>query len=184
MRSNVLLKFVCSLFLSLASFLSCRERQTVDPPQNTSVIVADSVLFKFVTQTQPFRTYALFPNVDSVISGTLNGSTAHQPLVRVSMNAKAFSALQNGRLPSGGRFPDGSIIFKEVRTNNGLANLYAVIYKESNNPLANGGWLWAEYSPDGTIAFSITRQGSGCTTCHSREQGPQNDFVRTFERQR
>lgn len=187
MRGNVLLKTVCGvLLLLLVLFASCRERDAVTPPppQNSNLIVADSVLFRVVTQSQPFSAYTLFPNADSVTSGTLNGSTAHQPLVRVSMNTKAFGALQSGRLPAGGKFPEGSIIFKEIRTNNGLASLYAVIYKESINPLANSGWLWAEYSPNGAVVFSITSRGSGCVGCHSREQGPQNDFVRTFERQR
>lgn len=186
MPANVLLKNLCIvLFLTLILLASCREREAVTPPtQNTGIIVADSVLFKIITQTRPFSTYTLFPNVDSVTSGTLNGSTAHQPLVRVSMNAKAFAALQNGRLPANTRFPDGSIIFKEIRTNNALASLYAVIYKESGNTLASNGWLWAEYSPNGAIVFSITSRGSGCIGCHSREQGPQNDYVRTFERQR
>ncbi len=149
-----------------------------------NLVASDATLFEIVSVTQPFRRYALFPHVDSVTSGTLNGSTAHQPLVRVSMNATALGALHNGTLPAGTRFPDGSIIFKEVRTTNGRATIYAVIYKQSNNPLANNGWLWAEYRPDGSVLFSIAGRGSGCVGCHAREQGPRNDYVRTFERQR
>ena len=160
--------------------ISCKDQGAENAPKQIST---DVQLFKLVTERQPFSSYVLFPNADSVTSGTLNGSTAHQPLVRVSMNAIALRALQNGRLPSGTKFPEGSIIFKEIRTSNGFATLYAVLYKESNNPLANNGWLWAEYSPDGAVAYSITSRGSGCIGCHSREQGPQNDFVRTFERQ-
>lgn len=168
-------------------FISCREEQAVDQSnqQQASVVTADSVLYKIVATSQPFRTYTLFPNADSVTQGTLNGSSAHAPLVRVSMNATAFGALQNGRLPAGTTFPDGSIIFKEIRANSGpVTTLYAIIYKERNNPLSNNGWVWAEYAPDGALAYSITNRGGGCVSCHAREQGPQNDFVRTFERQR
>lgn len=143
----------------------------------------DAELFRYVTQVEPFTSHKLFPNVDSVTSGTLNGSTAHQPLVRVSMNATAFSALQNGSLPTGTSFPDSSVIFKQIIMN-GQTVLYAVILKDRQSPLSSNGWLWAEYQPNGSVAISVNNRGSGCIACHSREQGPQNDFVRTFERQR
>ena len=55
--------------------------------------------------------------------------------------------------------------------------------KDRGNPLAGDGWLWAEYGPTGSVTFSVSNRGSACTSCHRREQGPQNDFVRTFERQ-
>lgn len=146
-------------------------------------ITSDEALFTHIILTDPFVSYSLFPRVDSVTSGTLNGSTAHQPLVRVSVNATGLAVLENGTLPSGSVFPDGSVIFKQIIMG-GQTVLYAVILKDSRNPLAANGWLWAEYKPDGTTAISLTRQGSGCIGCHSREQGPQHDFVRTFERQR
>ena len=143
----------------------------------------DEALFQQITLVEPFTSYILFPNVDSIASGTLNGSTAHQPLVRVSVNATAFNALQNGVLPAGSRFPDGSTVMKQI-ISNGETIPYAVIHKDNANQFSANGWLWAEYFPDGTPAISVTRGGSGCVGCHSREQGPQHDFVRTFERQR
>ena len=170
------------LLLLVVVFLSCKDQGEETTPARVST---DADLFTLVTRTQPFTFYRLFPNADSITSGTLNGSTAHQPTVRVSMNAAAFSALQNGILPAGGTFPDGSIIVKEIRTN-GQTTLYAVLYKDRGNAVAESGsgWLWAEYFPDGRVAFSITARGNGCISCHSSEQGPQHDFVRTFERQR
>lgn len=146
-------------------------------------ISSDDVLFTYITRTDPFVSYPLFPRVDSVTSGTLNGSTAHQPFVRVSLNARALAVLENGSLPNGTMFPDGSVVFKQIIMG-GQTVLYAVILKDSQNPLAANGWLWAEYRPDGTTAISVTQHGGGCIGCHSREQGPQHDFVRTFERQR
>ncbi len=170
------------LLLSVVVFLSCKDEGGETTPARVST---DADLFTLITRTQPFTSYRLFPNADSVTSGTLNGSTAHQPTVRVSMNAAAFGVLQNGMLPAGGSFPDGSIIMKEIRTS-GQTTLYAVLYKDRGNAAAESGsgWLWAEYFPDGRVAFSVTTRGNGCISCHSREQGPQHDFVRTFERQR
>jgi len=169
---------VCFL-ITLAAFgsLSCTDAGEQPLPASP-----DDLLFVFFTQRDPFTAYTLFPRADSVTSGTLNGSTAHQPLVRVSMNAIAFGAMEGDTLPSGGTFPDGSTILKEIRTSGGTA-LYAVLYKDRGNPLAGNGWLWAEYETDGTPFFSVTNRGVGCISCHSREQGPLHDYVRTFERQ-
>jgi hypothetical protein len=99
------------------------------------------------------------------------------------MNPVAFSALEHDTLPAGASFPDGSIIFKQIITG-GTTTLYALMYKDRANPLADMGWLWAEYLIGGTIAYSVTNRGSGCVSCHSRERGLQHDYVRTFERQR
>ncbi len=145
-------------------------------------IDSDADLFHLVAVEDPFSSYSLFPNADSVTSGTLNGSTAHQPLVRVSLNAVAFNALSAGRLPAGSSFPNGSIVFKEIRRGDSTY-LYAVIYKDPSSPYAGNGWLWAELYPNGAPFISMTLSGRNCTGCHAREQGPQNDFVRTFERQ-
>jgi hypothetical protein len=170
----------------VVSVISCGLQSCSDdgssPPATDMEISTDTQFFAHVTQSEPFTSYTLFPNVDSVTSGTLNGSTARQPLVKVSMNMSAIAALQNGNLPSDGSFPDGSVILKQIIAN-GQTVLYAIIYKDRGNVLAGNGWLWAEYQPDGTVVFSIDNRGSECVGCHMREQEPQNDFVRTFERQ-
>ena len=153
------------------------------PAPGPSSIATDADLFGLVTQVEPFRSYVLFPNADEITSGRLNGSGAHQPLVRTSMNQTALGALQNGKLPAGTKFPNGSIIFKEVRTTDGRTVTYAVMYKSAASQLAGEGWLWAEFSPNGSVGTSIQNRGVGCTGCHSLERGLQNDLVRTFERQ-
>lgn len=131
---------------------------------------------------RPARTrYPLFPGVDSIASGTLNGSGAHQPLVRVSLNPAAIGSLTADTLVAGTSFTRGAIVLKEIREG-GATALVAVMMKDPASPDAAGGWLWAEYKPDGTVVFSIRRRGDGCVPCHSREQGPRNDLVRTFER--
>ena len=164
---------LCVLLICISS---CKDQGS--PPLTIS---SDEQLFKRILQEQPFASYVLFPGVDSVTSGTLNGSTAHQPMVRVSMNAVAYSTLHGDTLPAGGRFPEGSIIFKQIRMN-GQTTVYAVICKDSGNELSNNGWLWAEFYPDGTPFISVTRGGVNCVGCHSSDEGPRHDYVRTFER--
>jgi hypothetical protein len=148
-------------------------------------VADDASLFRLVTQTQPFTQYTPLPLADEFTTGRLNGSEAHTPVVRVLLNATAAGALQAGRFPLGGSFPDGAIVFKEVRPSAAAApTLYVVMVKDRTHGLAGSGWLWAEYTPSGATAFSVTRRGNGCISCHQREAGPQRDLVRSFERQR
>jgi len=170
------------MVLLCLTLFSCQDQGTETLPLKTVLVSTDQQLFALIAHEQQSAPYALFPNADSVTSGTLNGSGAHQPLVRVSMNPTALGALRNGQLPAGSTFPDGAVIVKEIRMN-GQAILYAVVYKEKNNPLGSGGWLWAEFNPDGTAAVSIAGRGSGCINCHTGDQGAAHDYIRTFERQ-
>jgi hypothetical protein len=182
-RMIVALALVLGAGISTTVFQSC-SRDSVAPSTPSSAITSDGALFRLITQTDPLAGYTLFPNADAVTKGTLNGSEAHQPLVRVSINARALGALQNGKLPAGAKFPDGSVIVKEIRNSSGVTTEMTVIYKDSSNPLAGNGWLWADFSPTGVVGVSITGRGNECTFCHVRERGPQNDSVRTFERQK
>jgi len=144
----------------------------------------DAAMFRLVSQTDPFARYTLLPNAEEFASGRLNGSEAHRPIVRVSFNAAAAAALQGGRLPAGANFPAGSVVFKEIKPSaSAAATLYAVMLKDSGSSLAGDGWLWAEYGPSGSVAYSVSNRGGACISCHRREQGPRNDLVRSFERQ-
>lgn len=143
----------------------------------------DAALYRLITVTDPFGAWRDFPGADSVAAGTLNGSAAHRPLVHVRINGVAASALAADTLPAGGRFPEGSTIVKSVLMDNRTI-LLAVMHKDSRNPLAGNGWLWAEFEPDGAVFLSVALRGAHCTGCHARERGGLNDLVRTFERQR
>ena len=179
---------VCVLAFSITCVACARDSPTAPSETSgnstSSAISSDAELFTLVTQTQSFRSYTPFPNLDTSADGTLTASSAHQPVIRVSLNDVAAGALQNGKLPQGASFPDGSVIFKEVLGTNGLVNVYAVIYKDRRNSLAGNGWLWAELRPTGSVEYSVRNRGSACTGCHALDRGPQNDFVRIFERQR
>jgi hypothetical protein len=168
----------------LLMMMACGEsNRTPAGPSPADGIQDSAALFQLITQTDPLTAYTLFPNVEEFTVGRLNGSEAHRPIVRVSINARALGALQSGRLPTAAQFPAGSIILKEIRPRaDAPATLYAVMYKDVGNTLAGNGWLWAEFSPDGSVGYSVSNRGTACTSCHQREQGPLNDLVRTFER--
>ena len=154
--------------------------QATPSPTPSGQVEDDAALFRLITQDDPFGSYRLFPNTTEISSGRLDGAGAH-PSARVRLSVTAFQSLQDGRLPAGARFRSGSVSVKEVLSG-GQAPLYAVMRK-ADGSTSGAGWQWAEYRPDGTVVYSIAGRGGVCTECHSRQQGPQNDLVRTFERQ-
>lgn len=98
---------------------------------------------------------------------------------KLRFNGTAAAALDStGELPTGGSFPAGSVLVKEV-TSGGNITLYAVMKKDPSNSLSGSGWLWAELKTDGSVEFSTAKKGDGCISCHSG--APNRDLVRTFD---
>lgn len=160
---------------------ACGDDNPTSPsPTPAATITNDADLYNLVTQRDSFRSYTAFPRFE----GMAPAAGPHRTMVRVSLNQRAMGALQNGRLPANTRFPDGSVVFKEVFNDAGMLMSYAVMYKASADARAGSGWLWADFSPTGGVGYSIDNRGAMCTGCHLDAQGAQNDSVRTFERQR
>jgi len=149
------------------------------PSPTPDGITDDATLFRLISRDEPYQSYRLCPNTTEISSGRLDGAGAH-PSARVSINTPAAQSLVDGKLPSGGRFRSGSVIVKEI-TSGGQAGLLAVMRRDG--PSSGAGWQWAEYRKDGSVVYSINGRGGVCIECHSRQPGPQNDLVRTFERQ-
>jgi hypothetical protein len=147
-------------------------------PTPSGEVTDDESLWRLLTVTDPFGGYRLFPGVEEISSGRIEGAGAH-PRARVSLNATALRALENGKLPSGRKFPNGSVIFKEVVGQ----GVYAVMRKHEGGPVSGAGWAWAEFRTDGSVLYSTAGRGGVCIGCHSLQKGPENDLVRTFERQ-
>lgn len=162
--------------------MSCDQGSDLPSQLASGRFTSDGQVFAFVTQADPYHLYTLFPKADSVVAGSLSGSTAHQPSVRVSLNATAMRVLSAGLLPEDVSFQDSSVILKEIKIS-GQTTVLAIMVKDRSNALSNGGRLWAEFGPDGSPLYSIQRGGVGCVGCHSLEQGLRNDRVRMFERQ-
>ena len=136
---------VIGLCLSILTGCSNQTSAPTAPSASSASIVIsnDAALFRQFTQTDPFTSYTVFPNAEEFTTGRLVGSEAHRPVIRVRLNGTATAALRNGTLPSGTVFPNGSIVLKEIRPAAGAApSLFAVMVKDSGNPLAGDGWLW------------------------------------------
>jgi hypothetical protein len=99
---------------------------------------------------------------------------------KLKFNKIAYEALDlNGRLPTGGEFPEGSLIVKEAYSDsNGVLIEYAIMKKDSKNKFARKDWLWSEITVDGTISYPVSNKGQSCINCHTK---PFNiDATRTF----
>lgn len=158
----------------VAFALSCKKDQApiANPtPEETT----DANLYEAVKSANG---YTYYRNNDSIKPSSK--ATAHGPWFRVRFNSIAKAALtDNGKLPAGKEFPDGSIVVKELyETQQGGLKYLAVMQKNKNHSQANAGWLWNEYEADGKVYYSINLKGGGCVGCHSSDD---RDKVRTFE---
>lgn len=99
---------------------------------------------------------------------------------KLKFNTTAAAALtDNGRLPVGGVFPDGSLIVKEVISGNSIS-LYAIMKKDKESKFkSEGDWVWGEYSPNGDVVYSVGEKGASCTSCHS--SGAVRDWTKSFD---
>ena len=86
----------------------------------------------------------------------------------VRYNAIASTQLDaSGRVRSGAVFPDSSIIVKAL-SNGGAVETYAVMMRLRGSASAGyGGWIWAEFGPDGAVKYSTAGRGASCAPCHS-----------------
>jgi hypothetical protein len=90
------------------------------------------------------------------------------------MNRKAYDACTDGgKLPSGGSFPDSSLLVKYLKNaTGGTLNQLVVMYKRK------GTWVWAEYDPSGGVLWSYKQEAALCLTCHTATP---RDYTQTFD---
>ncbi|MDZ4663286.1 MAG: cytochrome P460 family protein [Bacteroidota bacterium] len=98
---------------------------------------------------------------------------------KLKFNQTALNALgADGKLPLGQTFPDGSLIVKEIYTNNALS-LYAVMRKDPKSKFASNKWVWAEYEPNGKVVIGVNKEGKDCVSCHTG--GNPRDLTLSFD---
>lgn len=116
---------------------------------------------------------------DSTIKKSSNES-AHSPYFRVRFNSIAQAKLtDNGKLPVGEEFPEGSLIVKELYdSQSGELKLLAIMKNETGNEYAVNGWLWLEIKADGDNFISAKEKGKACVSCHSINH---RDYTRIFD---
>lgn len=156
-KSVIVISF--SLTLISVIFYSC----TKDIAKNPLLAYSDKALYDSCRNEAAFTYYQHTATVYSGVNGP------HGPF-KLKFNKIANAALtDNGKLPVGQKFPDGSLVVKEIES----SGLYALMYKKE------GSWLWAEINADGSVQFSVNKDASAaCINCHN--QTGQRDQVVSF----
>lgn len=139
---------------------------TKEVAKNPELAFADKALYDSCRNVSALKYYK---NKDTVYQVHSSSNSPHGAF-KLKFNAKAYAALtDNGKLPAGKKFPEGSMAIKQVQSN----GMYAFMYKR------NSAWLWGEVYADGTTAFSVNKDPKiACINCHS--QSGQRDFVVSF----
>lgn len=146
---------IVSVFLISAVLWSC----TKDVGSLPVAVFDDTALYNLVKVDSGKTTWKNAANDSLFTSGAEHGSKQY----KLRMNAKAKAACTDaGKLPTGGVFPDSSLLVKQLyATPGGAVEKYAVLYKKS------GAWLWAEYGVSGNVVHSFNASSATCTGCHT-----------------
>lgn len=156
-------------FPAIAAFLLLSRNSS--PANSATTNVSDSSLYRESIAT---TSLTIFPNTPSTIFNSFLADRAHGDSILMRLNSMAKNSIDPiGKKPINNSFAEGSLIVKE-RYSSG--NLVQIISMKKTLGFASG-WAWGEYSPSGTVQYSITSQGSSCINCHSRGK----DYVRIFE---
>lgn len=152
--------------LALAMCVACGSDPLEGLVPGTGPAVSDENLKVLI---QNGVTWSYFKNSPVAIT---RASTSPHPekFVRVRYNTFAATQLDaSGRVKANAVFPDSSVIVKELSEDGSTILTFAVMMKLNGSSSAGfGGWIWAEYTPAGTVRYSTTGRGGACSSCHSQ----------------
>lgn len=148
--------------LALALLASCGSDPLSRLTPGDGPAVSDAALFALSTANGAWSYYKRSP-----IPIARQSSAHPERTALVRYNALATTQLDaDGKVRRGASFPDSSLIVKELSNGSGVAT-YAVMLKLRSSASAGfGGWVWAEFGPDGAVRYSTSGRGGGCSGCH------------------
>ena len=154
----ITLSFITTCILIITTLHSCNKEEDA-----TGI---DKQLFDMAIETTGFTWY----KNSSALLDKSSGSGHSEPFLRTRYNSVASAMLDsNGKIIPGSVFPDGSLIVKELFTNNTDIGRYAILYKKSSDTNADAaGWVWGYINADETVAEPASNKGSSCRGCHSQ----------------
>jgi hypothetical protein len=159
MRNNFKTFAVLTLcFISIWTINSCKKEQIAEG--------TDKELYDMSKATSGFVWYK---NSSSLLNKSA-GSGHPQSFFKTRYNSVAATKLDsNGKIMDGAKFPEGSLIVKELYDNSTTLGRYAILYKKTGSADADAnGWVWGYINSDGTVAESASKKGTSCISCHSQ----------------
>jgi len=156
---------VLAFLITCAGLAACTHEDTEDP--------ADAELLELAMDNEG---YTWYKESDALLPSS-SGSGHAQALLRTRFNTLAAAVLDtNAQVLPDTTFPNGSVIVKELFTDGGTLDLYAVLFKKPSHPYADAdGWVWGYVRPNGDVREPSRNKGSACRNCHS--QGGNIDFT-------
>lgn len=154
---KTLIKISISCFVALI-MMSCEKEESTS---------FDKELFKMATSN--IESFTWYKNSNALLV-TSDGSGHTQPFLRTRYNTIASQMLNNqGLIIDNATFAEGSLIVKELIDDDGNVELYAILFKDSDNDYADSkGWVWGYIEADGSVRQSVSKKGSSCISCHSQ----------------
>ncbi|MCE3297349.1 MAG: hypothetical protein K0R65_3063 [Crocinitomicaceae bacterium] len=148
--------FACTVFF-FGSITSCTKDQVSE---------IDAELFEKAQDTANFTWYK---HNDTLLPRS-SGSGHAQDFLRTRYNSIAASQLDPaGKVKANAKFPEGSLIVKELYTSPTGLGRYAVLFKNSGDGNADpAGWIWGYIDADGTVSVPASKKGASCIECHSQ----------------
>lgn len=132
-----MLRLNCFFVFTVACLICVLFSCTKDIAKNPDLAFSDKALYDSCRNE---TTFTYYKNNNQVIHVSPSSNSPHGSF-KLKFNKIAAGALtDNDKLPIGQKFPEGSLVVKEVESN----GLYAIMYKHNNS------WLWAEINNDGT----------------------------------
>jgi hypothetical protein len=175
-------KVFISIVVVLLFLVTCKKEKQEETKTTipTTAITAgiNNVDSFLLAQSNMAQNFAWYKNSDTILRSS--GPSAHKKYFRVRFNTIAKNVLtEQGKLPVGGTFPEGSFIVKELYdSSNGQLQLLAFLFKDPGSTYSSNGWLWSEWKPDGGEYISVKEKGAQCVGCHSSNS---RDYVRLFD---
>lgn len=143
----------------LITFSNCKKDEV-------TVNETDKELYNSAKITTGFTWYK---NSDALLPKS-NLSGHSESYLRTRFNSIAAAMLDgSGKVQTAITFPEGSLIVKELYSNQTTLSKYAILLKDSDHKYADSnGWVWGYVKNDGSVVESSSNKGSSCKACHSQ----------------
>ncbi len=124
-------------------------------------------LWKYMTVENPYQKYSVWPGKEGIYESTMPPGNN----LKLFLNVLAQDAVVNKK----GLFPHGSLLIKEMYTDDKKLYLITVMYKERGFHPEGNDWYWVKYKPDGEAV--LDGKVKLCIECHDGMKD--NDYVFT-----
>ena len=166
-RKNIFTIAFMSGISALLILNSCnKDEEKEEEVDKITTITSDEDLYNISKETSGFVWY----KNTNVLLPKSAGTGHSQKFLKTRYNSIAATNLDaNFKVKTGVKFPEGSLIVKELYTDSTTFDRYAIMYKQTGNQYADAnGWIWGYVNADKSVAHSLTNKGNGCINCHSQ----------------